>query len=195
MGMLRRVVGEDVEVVFSGAEDLLDIKADASQMEQVLMALAVNAREEMPAGGRLAIETRNATVDGQDGPDGDMAAGKCVVLTVADTGCGMDEETTGRVFEPFFGAKNGGSGLGLSTTYGIVKQHGGQIKVDSAPGNGTTFSVWLPSVTREGGRAPRLAGSGDCGSGDGVEMVALAAGDTTVQSAAWHAGKKNGEDR
>lgn len=147
--MLGRLIGEDVDLRFSAAPDLGRISADPGQIEQVLMNLAVNARDAMPAGGTLTITTGNAELDedfalshagGRVGPH--------VVLTVQDTGSGMDPATLDRIFEPFFTTKpiGKGTGLGLATVYGIVKQSGGGIWVESAPGEGATFRVYLPRV-------------------------------------------------
>jgi CheY-like chemotaxis protein len=141
--MLRRLIGEGVRVNFDLDPDLLDVEADPSQIGQVLLNLAVNARDAMNGSGELTVSTRN---DGRE-----------VVLEVQDTGEGMDEETEGRVFEPFFTTKDVGSGtgLGLSTVYGIVTQSGGTITIRSAPGLGSTFAIRLPAV--EGERAVALA--------------------------------------
>jgi len=154
--MLSRLIGEDVELEFTGADGLWEVKADVSQMEQVLMNLAINARDAMSDGGKLTIQTGNVTVEESDDADPGKAAGDYVVLTVTDTGCGMNEETAGRVFEPFFSTKKGAvrSGLELSTVYGIVQQHGGHVEVDSRVGERTTFSVWLPRAGSHRDAAP-----------------------------------------
>ena len=154
--MLRRLIGEDVQLEFVAADDLWEVKADASQIEQVLMNLAINARTAMPGGGKLKIETRNETVAGESGDSG-LARGEYAVVTVTDTGCGMNNETALHVFEPFFSTTKGASGLGLSTVYGIVKQHGGQIEVETTPGKLTKFEVWLPRAGEEA--TPTLATS------------------------------------
>jgi two-component system, cell cycle sensor histidine kinase and response regulator CckA len=136
--MLARLIGADVQLASSLDPDLGRVRADPGQLEQVLLNLAVNARDAMPRGGRLAIETRNG-----GGP-----AGNVVVLEVADTGTGMDAETRARIFEPFFTTKEPGkgTGLGLAVVHGIVTQSGGQIEVESAPGRGTRFRIELPRV-------------------------------------------------
>ncbi|MFI5305765.1 MAG: ATP-binding protein [Polyangiales bacterium] len=147
--MLRRLLGEDVELETALAAELLPVRADAGQLEQVLMNLSVNARDAMPRGGRLRIETRNATLDTEHEPVHPTgASGPHVVLAVRDTGCGMDEETLQRAFEPFFTTKGPGkgTGLGLSTVYGIVQQSGGFVQVHSALDEGTTFEVYLPAL-------------------------------------------------
>jgi PAS domain S-box-containing protein len=144
--MLQRLLGEDVELITELHSALWNVKADRGQFQQVIMNLAVNARDAMPGGGKLTITTANFETSST--PDG-KASGESepqVVLTVMDTGCGMDEETLRRIFEPFFTTKEAGrgTGLGLSTVWGIVNQSGGQLKVQSEPGKGTTFRVWLP---------------------------------------------------
>jgi two-component system, cell cycle sensor histidine kinase and response regulator CckA len=146
--MLRRVIGEDVELITATAADLSPIKADPGQIEQVIMNLAINAREAMPRGGRLVFETANVTLDREQLRDRPEAQpGEYVMLGVSDTGCGMDDTTKAHLFEPFYTTKKGkGTGLGLSTVYGIVKQSGGHISVTSTPGEGTEFRIYLPRV-------------------------------------------------
>jgi CheY-like chemotaxis protein len=127
------------------------VKADPSQLEQVLMNLAVNARDAMPGGGQLFVRIANVTVSGIVDGAPDLPAGAYVVLRVTDTGCGMSEEVQAQVFEPFFTTKEPGkgTGLGLATCYGIVKQSGGRIVCESVPNRGTTFSIYLPHVMAE----------------------------------------------
>jgi two-component system, cell cycle sensor histidine kinase and response regulator CckA len=151
--MLRRVLGEDIELVTKLAPELKTVRADPGQIEQVVLNMAVNARDAMPSGGQLLIETRNACQ-----PDRNI-----VTLSVSDTGVGMDAVVLARVFEPFFTTKEHGTGLGLATSYGIIKEVGGDLRVESTPGKGTCFRIELPvaeqtaedSQTPAEQRAPR----------------------------------------
>jgi PAS domain S-box-containing protein len=147
--MLQRLLGEDIALVTDLCADLGKVRIDPGQMEQVIVNLAVNARHAMPSGGTITIRTLPLAVAGDaPAPHGNLPPGHYVLLTVSDTGLGMDSDTQARVFEPFFSTKGEGTGLGLSMAYGIVKQSRGHIFVDSAPGKGACFSIYLP-VTQE----------------------------------------------
>jgi len=146
--MLSQVVSEGIAMSTSLASQLGAIEADASQIEQVIMNLVLNARDAMPTGGRLIIETANEDLGVEQAMEIGIAKGPYVRLSVRDTGCGMDAAVRARIFEPFFTTKElgKGSGLGLSTVFGIVQQSGGAIAVDSEVGRGTTFHVYFPRV-------------------------------------------------
>jgi len=153
--MLHRLLGENIEVKVVPGASLGRVKADPGQMEQVILNLAVNSRDAMPDGGRLTIETRDVELDENDSRDHEGAPpGKYVMLAVSDNGSGMDTETRAHMFEPFYTTKapGKGTGLGLATVYGVVKQSDGWIWVDSEPGRGTTFRIHLPRVEESDGR-------------------------------------------
>jgi len=149
--MLRRLIRADIALTTTLAPDLWRVQADPGQVEQVVVNLAVNARDAMPNGGQLSIATANVQLDREFAETGPYA-----MMAVTDTGHGMDDETKKRVFEPFFTTKEigKGTGLGLATVYGIITQSGGCITVDSTPGKGTTFTVYLPKGARQGDDAP-----------------------------------------
>jgi PAS domain S-box-containing protein len=150
--MLHRLIGEDVKLLVSLALPLWRVMADSGQIEQVIMNLAINSRDAMPAGGTLTIETANLELS-EEIPIGSVSVppGSYVALTVSDTGCGMDKATKSHLFEPFFTTKEKGkgTGLGLAMVYGIVKQSGGYILVDSEVGKGTAFKIYLPRIAGE----------------------------------------------
>ena len=183
--LLPRLIGEDIELVIRSSEDLGAIRADASQMEQVIMNLAVNARDAMPAGGRLLIETSNAELDSTyNAVHPVVRQGRYVLLAVSDTGTGMNAETQAHIFEPFFTTKpqGKGTGLGLSTVYGVVKQSGGFIWVYSEVGRGTSFKIYLPRVDQpvEGiGIAPTVSEAPR-----GTETILLAEDEQDVREVA-----------
>jgi CheY-like chemotaxis protein len=147
--MLPRLIGEHIEYSFSPDPKLAAVKADPGQIEQVILNLAANARDAMPRGGKLSVRTANARIDEIEAAKRPpMIPGRYIALSVTDTGHGMDEATKAHIFEPFFTTKEvgKGTGLGLATVYGVVKQSGGFIWVDSSPGSGTTFEIYLPQV-------------------------------------------------
>jgi len=185
--MLRRLIGEDVILTYVPSPTVQPVKVDPGQMEQILMNLAVNARDAMPQGGRITIETRSVTLDEhyvQSHPN--ARPGQYAMLAVSDTGCGMDDATKAHIFEPFFTTKGPGkgTGLGLATVYGIVQQSGGCIEVSSELGRGTTFKIYLPQV-----QEPVSAGKSLCSirmMPHGNETVLLVEDEDAVRSLARH---------
>jgi len=160
--MLHRVLGEDIALEVRCAEDAPAIQADRSMVEQIILNLAVNARDAMPKGGQLLIQTKTVETNEEDTPRSPAArAGRFACLSVTDTGCGIAPEILPRIFEPFFTTKEvgKGTGLGLATVYGIVKQHLGWVEIESAPGRGATFRVFLPASAKpaESSVAPALS--------------------------------------
>jgi PAS domain S-box-containing protein len=150
--ILRRLIGEDISVVTELDPELARVNVDHSQIEQVILNLAVNARDAMPEGGSISIRTENVEVDEHQAElNPDARAGRFVCLSVQDTGVGMDRDTMDQIFEPFFTTKGpaGGTGLGLSVVYGNIKQHEGWIHVYSEPGRGSTFRIYLPASSQE----------------------------------------------
>lgn len=193
-GMLRRLLGEDIIELCADLEQQLgSIKADPGQIEQVIMNLAVNARDAMPTGGRLTIETRNVMIG--KGPRREtmmLEDGPYVLLALKDTGHGMSEETQSHLFEPFFTTKEKGkgTGLGLSTVYGIVKQSGGTIGIESKPGRGTTCKIFFPRVD-EDAQGSHVVG-GAAGRAHGRETILLVEDDPAVRGLVHEALRMNG---
>ncbi len=182
--LVRRVIGENIDLAFIPGQVLGMIHADPGQMEQIILNLCINARDAMPDGGTLNIETQNVRIDAEYCRNHSWAKqGRYVLLSISDTGHGMDEETQLQVFEPFFTTKEPGhgTGLGLSTVYGIVKQHHGMVAVYSEEGKGTTFKVYFPLVER---RATEVEPVIDGEAMGGTETVLVAEDDETIRSLA-----------
>ena len=191
--MLRRLIGEDIDLITLPDGKLGFVEADPGQIEQVVMNLAVNARDAMPQGGQLTIETTNIDLDSQQASRHlDIAPGSYVMLSVSDNGEGMDKEVMARIFEPFFTTKgkDEGTGLGLATVYGIVKQSGGHIWVESEPGHGTSFKIYLPRLGKLSKRLP--AGQRPLNDLGGTETILLVEDDSSVRRLAINVLLENG---
>ncbi len=176
--LLRRLIGEDIDLRLTPGRDLGHVRADPGQMEQVVMNLAVNARDAMKNSGKLTIKTQNVVLDEDYArAHAPTVAGNYVLLVVADTGEGMDEKVRAKIFEPFFSTKElgKGTGLGLSTVYGIVKQSGGYIWVSSESGKGTTFKIYLPRVAEVAEKAVQIIAAPESAVTEpGTETILLA---------------------
>jgi two-component system, cell cycle sensor histidine kinase and response regulator CckA len=183
--MLHRLIGEDITLCTDFEPDLGPVRVDRGQIEQVVVNLVVNARDAMPSGGRVTIRTANVNLSATDVQRGNgVRPGAYVTLSVSDTGMGMDVPTQARIFDPFFTTKEAGkgTGLGLSTVYGIVEQSGGHIAVESAPGQGSTFTIFLP---RHAGPALAAPGQPDRrGLPHGTETLLLVEDEAAVRSSA-----------
>ncbi|MFA6240202.1 MAG: response regulator [Candidatus Hydrogenedentales bacterium] len=180
--LLGRLIGEDIELAFFPDDAIVRVKVDPGQMEQVIINLAVNARDAMPRGGRLTIETKRVELDESYTEQHIvLAIGAYVLLSVSDTGVGMSKETLQQVFEPFFTTKEvgKGTGLGLATVYGIVRQSGGQIQVYSEVGLGTTFKIYLPLA--ETAESPRLHAHRTGVTATGTESVLIVEDDASLR--------------
>jgi len=179
--MLGRLIGEDIALRFIPGDRLWNVRVDPTQLDQVLVNLAVNARDAMPSGGQLLVETANVVLEDEPHQMGDEpVSGEFVVLAVSDNGVGMDSATRERIFEPFFSTKGPGqgTGLGLATVYGILSQNQGVVSVYSEPGHGTTFKLYLPAV-RDAADAASSPAAQDIA--DGAETVLLVEDDTLVR--------------
>jgi PAS domain S-box-containing protein len=191
--MLRRLIGEDVELATTLQPGLGRVLADAGHVEQILLNLALNSRDAMPRGGKLTIKTANVELDENYAHlNPDVKPGSYVVLAVSDTGCGMDEATRRRIFEPFFTTKSAGNGtgLGLATVFGIVKQSGGHIAVQSAPGRGTVIKVFLPRV--HANLPAKSTHDQAAGNPSGSETLLLVEDEDGVRQLASHVLRANG---
>jgi two-component system cell cycle sensor histidine kinase/response regulator CckA len=190
--MLRRLIGEDIELVTVFGSELGRMKADPNQLQQVIVNLAVNARDAMPQGGKLVIETGNTELDAEEAHRQATKPGRYVMLAVMDTGYGMDAETISHIFEPFYTTKEQGkgTGLGLSTVYGIVKQSGGSISVSSQPNQGTAFQIYFPQVDEE--LEPVAPAKSTSRAASGTETVLLVEDEELVRNLVRDILKQNG---
>jgi len=178
--MLGRIIGEDIAIELDLDPDLGNVLADPGQLEQVILNLAVNARDAMPGGGALHIQTENVVLDDEFIQRNQIAApGPYILISIRDTGCGMEPATLSKMFDPFFTTKKQtkGTGLGMSTVYGIVAQHNGRIRAESTPGEGTEFFIYLPRVNEEPTRPEPQAST----IGGGTETILVAEDDTIVR--------------
>ncbi len=182
--LLRRTIREDIGITLQLADSLPDIQGDSGQLEQVILNLAVNAQDAMPGSGELSFQTAPVMLDATDSAEKDlMQAGPHVLFSITDTGLGMDEDTCAQVFEPFFTTKDqhSGTGLGLSTVYGIIKQHKGAIGVTSTPGRGTTFTIYLPATGSDTNQIKKEKNTSPAGV-QGSETVLLAEDDHNLRT-------------
>jgi two-component system cell cycle sensor histidine kinase/response regulator CckA len=193
LNMLKRIIGEDIEFNILMSDDIRTIMVDPGQMEQVIVNMAVNARDAMQAGGMLTIKTSNIEVDEDIYQTGiEIKSGKYVLLSISDTGSGISDEIKTKIFEPFFTTKESGkgTGLGLSTVYGIVKQSVGQIAVDSRPGSGSTFNIYLPAVENPGNETVTASKKAELPKGS--ETILIVEDDEIVRNIAAEILKKSG---
>jgi len=162
--MLERLIGEDIKLVIVPGGRIGAVKADRGQIERVILNLAVNAREAMPQGGTITIETADVELEGENlALTRGIIPGPYVMLKVTDTGCGMDAELQSHIFEPFFTTKSQGTGLGLATVYGVIRQMGGDISVESELGKGTSFTIYLPRISETVGLVNEAEPAGKIG--------------------------------
>ena len=193
--MLHRLIREDVEIVVVADPALKRVKVDPTQLEQLILNLAINARDAMPRGGRLTVQTANVELGGADAPlEAGMRPGRYVALTVRDTGLGMSPEVRARLFEPFFTTKpkGKGTGLGLSLAYSIVKQSRGSIQVASEPGRGATFTIYFPAVDAAGGVVGTEAATPVAGGARGTETVLVVEDEAQLRALAREVLRRNG---
>ena len=186
--MLTRLIGEDIDLVMVPGAEIGAVKADPGQVEQVIMNLAVNARDAMPHGGKLTIETANVELDENYARlHAPAVPGEYVMLAISDTGTGMDADTQNHIFEPFFSTKGAkGTGLGLSMVYGIIKQSGGYVWVYSEPGKGSTFKIYLPRVDAAGEAVDAQAPTATVMAGQGHETILLVEDEANLRQLAQH---------